>query len=98
MVVPWLIVPVRLDVSRRLALHLSLLAVIAMNALVFGVRGAHVPEFTAATLVSIFTFFLGAYTSRRLRRQTLDDWSDRRVQARERARLANIESNRLNLA
>ncbi|MGZ8868175.1 MAG: PP2C family protein-serine/threonine phosphatase, partial [Thermoanaerobaculia bacterium] len=87
MVVPWMIVPVRLDVSRRLALHISLLAVIAMNVLLFGVRNAHVPEFTAATLVSLFTFFLGAYTSRRLRKQTLDDWSDRREQAREQMRM-----------
>ena len=88
MIVPWLLIPVRLDFSRRLALHISLLAVVVMNALILGVRDTHlVPEFTGVIVMSAATFFIGAGTSRRLRRQTLEDWSDRRLQAREQLRM-----------
>lgn len=88
MVVHWLIIPVRLDFSRRLALHLSILASIVLNALLLGNRDAQMlPEFVAVITISTITFLIGAGTSKRLRRQTLEDWSDRRVQAREQMRM-----------
>jgi hypothetical protein len=88
MIIPWLLIPVRLDFSRRLALHISLLAVVVMNALILGVRDTHlVPESTGVIIMSAVTFFIGAGSSRRLRRQTLEDWSDRRLQAREQLRM-----------
>ena len=88
MLIPWLLIPVRLDFSRRLALHISLLAVVVMNALFLGVRDTHlVPESTGVIIMSVVTFFIGAGSSRRLRRQTLEDWSDRRLQAREQLRM-----------
>lgn len=88
MTVPFLAVPIRLDVSRRIALHVSLLASNVINILLLGVNGNDaVPEFIAVVMMNVFAFLIGAWTSRRTRLQTLEDWIQRRAHAREQLRM-----------
>jgi serine phosphatase RsbU (regulator of sigma subunit) len=87
---PWLVVPIRLEISRRFALHVSLLAVVALNVLILG-TGKHTPtaEYTTIALMSAFSLLFGAMLSRRLRNQTLQEWTARRAGAREQVRMRN---------
>lgn len=87
---PWLLVPVGLDLSRRIALHVSLLGVMVINALLLGTTDRHrAPEYAAAVIMSSITFFIGAMNSRRARRQTIEEWTERRAQARDQLRMRN---------
>lgn len=90
MLFPWLLLPIRLEISRRLALHVSLLAVVALNVLILGV-GKHnaTAEYVVISLMSAFSLLLGAVLSRRLRDQTLKEWTTRRAGAREQVRMRN---------
>jgi hypothetical protein len=87
---PWLVLPIRLEISRRFALHVSLLAVVALNVLILGI-GKHkaTPEYTTIVLMSAFSLLFGAMFSRRLRDQTLREWTARRAGAREQVRMRN---------
>lgn len=88
MIVPFLLIPIRADFSRRIAMHVSILVAVVINFLLFGVAGGDaVPEFVAVVSLNATAFLIGGYTSRRLRRQTLADWTHRRAQAREQLRM-----------
>ncbi|HVS33786.1 MAG TPA: PP2C family protein-serine/threonine phosphatase [Thermoanaerobaculia bacterium] len=88
MLFPWLLIPVRLDVSRRLALHISLIVVVFISVLVLGTREPNpLPGYAGVTFISSITFLIGAMTSRRIRRDTVEEWSERRKHAREQLRM-----------
>jgi hypothetical protein len=88
MVFPWLLIMVRCDLSRRIALHVSLLGVVVVNALILGIRDPDAtPEYTAIVVMNAIAFILGAAATRRMRSQTLDEWVERRTQAREQLRM-----------
>ncbi|HEU4522609.1 MAG TPA: PP2C family protein-serine/threonine phosphatase [Thermoanaerobaculia bacterium] len=85
---PWFLIAVRMEFSRRLTLHASLIAVSAINALASVANHAQqLPEYVTAVMISAATLFIGAASSRRLRRQTIDEWSERRTQARDQVRM-----------
>lgn len=87
-VYPWALVPLRLHLSRHLFLSLSLLVVTVLNVLLLGAdAGALVARLVPAGLSIIVTFAIGAFLSRRLRRQTIREWTHRREQAREQVRM-----------
>lgn len=90
-IVPWIVIPMRLELSRRIALHVSLFGIVLLSAFILGIGGtdSKVPELTTMATMSIAAFVIGAATSRRVRRQTLEEWSDRRTQAREQVRMRN---------
>ncbi|HEX7705319.1 MAG TPA: SpoIIE family protein phosphatase [Thermoanaerobaculia bacterium] len=83
---PWILVFLRLDLPRRVALHIALLAAVVFNVLLIP-TDSQSGDYIAAVAVTIVSLALGALASRRLRDQTLDDWQDRRVQAREQLRM-----------
>lgn len=87
MLVPWFAVPVRLDLSRRVALHVSLVGITVMNSLVFGIEGNQIPEHVTVVVMNALSFLFGALTSKRLRRQTIEEWTERRTSAREQLRM-----------
>jgi hypothetical protein len=90
MIVPWFVIPVRLETSRRAALHLSLLGLVLVGALFFGTSGkTPTPEYVSSVTFSLLAFLFGSGLSRRLRRQTIEEWSERRVHAREQLRMRN---------
>jgi hypothetical protein len=78
----------RLEISRRISLHVSLLVIVALNVLILGVGKANTThEYTTIGVMSVIAFFLGALLSRRVRRQTLEEWTTRRIGAREQVRM-----------
>lgn len=88
MLFPWLLIFVRLETSRRLAIHVSILAVVVLNSLILGGKDDRkTPEYTVIVIMHAFTFVLGSAISRRLRRMTLEEWSERRKQARVQLRM-----------
>jgi hypothetical protein len=87
-IVPWLIVPLRLDLSRRLALHVSLVVIVAMSMLILGhPGGSWIPPSTAIAFVNGLAVAIGAWSSRSVRRKTIEEWSERKNQAREQLRM-----------
>ena len=88
MMVPWLVLPIRLDLSRRLALHISILVAVALNVMILGVgKNSTTPEYTTVCIMTAFSMFFGALLSRRVRRQTIQEWTSRRTSAREQLRM-----------
>jgi hypothetical protein len=89
-VVPWLIVPVRLEVSRRTALHVAFIALMAIMFLLLGKpKRDAIPIFVTVVIMNGSALMAGALTSRRLRFQTIEEWANRRAQAREQLRMRN---------
>jgi hypothetical protein len=85
---PWLVIPIRLETSRRLALHISLIVLVVLNVLILGTGKSKIaPEYTAVVIMNGLSFFFGAMISRRIRRQTIEEWGERRVGAREQLRM-----------
>jgi hypothetical protein len=90
MIVPWLVLPIRLELSRRLALHISLLVVVVLNVLILGAgKNSTTPEYTTVVIMTAFSLFFGTLLSRRIRRQTIQEWTTRRTGAREQLRMRN---------
>jgi hypothetical protein len=87
-VCPWLMIPIRLELSRRIALHVSFVVIVAITFLLPGktVRGS-IPKLVSVFIINGGALMAGALTSRRIRLQTIEDWADRRVQAREQLRM-----------
>lgn len=89
-VFPWLMIAVRLELSRRIALHVSFIVVLAINLLLPGrTERSPIPKFVAVFIMNGGALMIGALTSRRLRLQTIEEWADRRIQAREQLRMRN---------
>jgi hypothetical protein len=89
-IVPWFMIPVRLELSRRIALHVAFIAVLAITFLLFGKpKRDAIPIFVTIVTMNVGALLTGALTSRRLRFQTIEEWADRRVQAREQLRMRN---------
>ena len=88
LIFPWLLTPIRLETSRRIALHLSLLMLVVLNVTLLGVREKRTaPEYTTILICNGIALLLGTVFSRRLRRRTIEDWTERRGQAREQLRM-----------
>jgi hypothetical protein len=88
--IPWLMLRIRLELSRRLALHVSFAVIIAISLLLSGkVKRVSLPILAAAVVMNLGALLVGALGGRRLRSQTLEEWADRRVQAREQLRMRN---------
>jgi hypothetical protein len=87
---PCLMIAVRLELSRRIALHVSFIVVIAISLLIPGrTERAAIPKFVAVFIMNGGALMVGALTSRRLRLQTIEEWADRRIQAGEQLRMRN---------
>lgn len=87
-VFPAMVIPVRLAISRRLALHISFLVLTALLwVTVHDMSDNLLPFLTGIAIVSTACFFAGAWLSRRTRRETITEWSTRRDDARERVRM-----------
>lgn len=85
---PWFLIGIRLELSRRIALHAALLGVGAIHALIFvGNHVQNLPPYVSAVIISGIALLAGAGASRRVRRQTIDEWSERRAQARDQLRM-----------
>ncbi len=87
MTYPWIIIGLRLSLPRRLTLHLAMI-ILAIVAVETGpVTKPRAQTYASAVAINAFVFAAGAYSSRRLRLQTIEAWADRRIQAREQVRM-----------
>jgi serine phosphatase RsbU (regulator of sigma subunit) len=88
MVFPWIVVPLRLTVSRRAAVHISLIVLAILSVQIIGSSTTRITnQVMGMMLLSAITFAIGAFISRRLRIGIVEEWSERRTQAREQLRM-----------
>lgn len=88
MTFPWMMIPLRMAMSRRAALHISLIVIAFLSVQIIGTTEKNVAgEFAGAFVVSVFAFIGGTFTSRRVRISTIEQWTDRRSAAREQVRM-----------
>ncbi len=84
--IPWLIIGLRTSLPRRLAVHLALFAITLAMALLYAPSsGDH--SLVAIGITHAVAFGFGSLNSRRVRRQTIASWTERRASAREQLRM-----------
>lgn len=83
---PWMLLAFRFTFVRRLLLYLALFAIAAIH---IYARNLGDKQQVGAGLAASYavTLLIGTLSGRRVRRRTLDDWSERRESARERLRM-----------
>jgi serine phosphatase RsbU (regulator of sigma subunit) len=85
---PFFMLAFRMLVSELVLLHVFLYATGMAMMFLTGTSGKQMPQvLVGGAVVNAITLGLELYTSRRLRREVVADWSDRRTQAREQIRM-----------
>ena len=88
MIFPWVLVPLRLAISRRAAIHISMFVLVVLSVQIIGSRrGLRAEELTGIIVMSSIAFLVGALISRRLRIGIIEEWTERRGQAKEQLRM-----------
>ncbi|MGZ5475779.1 MAG: PP2C family protein-serine/threonine phosphatase [Thermoanaerobaculia bacterium] len=83
---PWLLLGLRMSLIRRIALHAGLFAVTL--AFLFAHNGnVRLKNGAALGVTYTIVILIGALNSRRVRRKTIEEWSERRTSAREQVRM-----------
>jgi len=85
-VFPWMLLAFRFTFVRRLLVYIALFAIAAIH--LYARKLAGTPQVGASLAANyVITLLIGTLTSRRVRRRTLDEWSERRESALERLRM-----------
>ena len=85
-VFPWPLIGLRFPFVRRVLLHVTFLAIVLIALYLRG-HPPHAGNIVPLLFMNVVTVGIGALTSRRVRRNTIERWSERRKSAREQMRM-----------
>ena len=87
MCMPFLMLGFRMAVAELVLLHGYLLAGALVMTLIGGEKAREMPVYIAVLVINAVTLATELYMSRRMRRDTVSEWTSRRTQAREQVRM-----------
>ena len=85
-VFPWPLIGLRFPFVRRVLLHITFITIVLITLSVRNVR-IHSENIASMAFANAIPLGIGALTSRRVRRNTIERWSERRTSAREQLRM-----------